>query len=86
MHKGDVMNKQLLDDYTYVIETRARWVERAEALDDYMDCHNGLVEEYVEDMKKIANRNNIKPKKNDVWIDMEVKLIKRLQSKILGDE
>ena len=74
MHKGDVMNKQLLDDYTYVIETRARWVERAEALDDYMDCHNGLVEEYVE------------LKKNDVWIDMEVKLIKRLQSKILGDE
>ena len=71
---------------TYVIETRARWVERAEALDDYMDCHNGLVEEYVEDMKKIANRNNIKLKKNDVWIDMEVKLIKRLQSKILGDE
>ena len=86
MHKGDVMNKQLLDDYTYVIETRARWEERAEALDDYMDCHNGLVEEYVEDMKKIANRNNIKLKKNDVWIDMEVKLIKRLQSKILGDE
>ena len=86
MHKGDVMNKQLLDDYTYVIETRARWVERAEALDDYMDCHNGLVEEYVEDMKKIANRNNKKIKKNDVWIDMEVKLIKRLQSKILGDE
>ena len=86
MHKGDVMNKQLLDDYTYVIETRARWVERAEELDDYMDCHNGLVEEYVEDMKKIANRNNIKLKKNDLWIDMEVKLIKRLQSKILGDE
>ena len=81
-----MMNKQLLDDYTYVIETRARWVERAEALDDYMDYHDGLVEEYVEYMKKIANRNNIKLKENDVWIDMELKLIKELTDKILKHE
>ena len=81
-----MMNKQLLDDYTSVIETRARWVERAEALDDYMDYHDGLVEEYVEYMKKIANRNNIKLKENDVWIDMELKLIKELTDKILKHE
>lgn len=78
-----MMNKQLLDDYTYVIETRARWVERAEALDDYMEHHDGLIDEYVEDMKKIANRNNIKLKENDEWIDMEFKLIKGLADKIL---
>lgn len=86
MHKGDMMNKQLLDDYTSIIETRARWIERAKALDDYMDYHDGLIDEYAEDMKKIAKRNNIKLKENDEWIDMEVKLIKKLQNKILGDE